>query len=194
MIELVYPIGPAAPVLPSATSAHPVRRKKSERQEMLPVIQENGLVTAMSDKAYCHNGSHLLHPVVHLYVIDREERIYLKKRLRKKDHNPGYWDISAEGHVIYGESIMESLYRAAASELNLKGFNPIYLRAYRCDTDRDSEFVIIFAAVGSFDLVPDSDGRWWSLAEIEKSLGSEVFADNFPSEFKSIIHQLLALL
>lgn len=198
MIELIYPIGSVVPVLPVATSAHPSRRKKNERREMFPVIQEDGIVTAMADRAYCHSGSHLLHPVVHLHIIDRSERIYLQKRSFKKDVQPGRWDTAVGGHVIYGESLMEALYREASEELNLSGFNPAYLGSYRYDTDKDSEFVNMFAAVGSFNLVPDadevSDGRWWTIPEIEKNIGSELFTDNFSSEFTKIRKQLLALL
>ena len=198
MIELVYPIGTTVPVLPMATSVHPARKKKGERQELFPVIQENGLVTAMADRAYCHSGSHLLHPVVHLHIIDRSERIYLQKRSMKKDIQPGRWDTSVGGHVIYGESLMEALYREADEELGLKDFNPIYLKSYRYDTDKDSEFVNVFATVGAYNPVPDrdevTDGRWWDIAEIDKCLTSGVFTDNFSSEFKTIRNQLLALL
>ncbi len=198
MIELVYPVGSFVPVLPAATSEHPARKKKGERLEMFPVIQENGMVTAMADRAFCHSGSHLLHPVVHLHIIDRSERIFLQKRSTKKDLQPGRWDTSVGGHVIYGESILEALFREASEELNLVGFNPIYLGSYRYDTVRDSEFVNMFAAVGSFNLVPDGDevseGRWWSVGEIERSLSSGILTDNFSSEFKMIGKRLIALL
>lgn len=198
MIDLIYPLSSSVPVLPMATSSHPIRKKKGERQEMFPVIQEDGWVIAMADRAYCHSGSHLLHPVVHLHIIDRSERVFLQKRSMKKDIQPGRWDTSAGGHVIYGESIMEALFREASEELNLSGFNPIYLGSYRYDTDRDSEFVNMFAAVGSFNLVPDgdevSDGRWWTIAEIEENLGSGVLTDNFTSEFKMIKDKLISLL
>lgn len=198
MIELVYPVGSIVPVLPAATSEHPTRKKKGERYEMFPVIQENGMVTAMADRAFCHSGSHLLHPVVHLHIIDRSERIFLQKRSAKKELQPGRWDTSVGGHVIYGESILEALFREASEELNLTGFNPIYLGSYRYDTSRDSEFVNMFAAVGSFNLVPDGDevseGRWWTVDEIEGNLSSGILTENFSSEFKMIKKQLLALL
>lgn len=200
MIELVYPVDSKVPVLPNATvaTAGASRRKKVSCDEMFPVIQEDGLVVAMAGRVYCHSGSHLLHPVVHLHIIDREERLLLQKRSLKKDLQPGKWDTSVGGHIRYGESVMEALYREAAEEVGLTDFNPIYLGSYRYDTDRDSEYVIMFATVGTFDLHPDKDEvdecRPWTLREIEKGIKEDVFTSNFASEFKKIKSQLLSLL
>ena len=58
--------------------------------------------------------------------------------------------------------------------------------------------VNVFAAVGSFELHPDMDevdeGRWWTLEDIDASLGKGVFTPNFESEFQMIRRSLLALL
>ena len=58
--------------------------------------------------------------------------------------------------------------------------------------------VKVFAAVGSYDLQPDLDevdeGRWWSLEEIDASIGKDIFTPNFESEFQMICKSLLALL
>lgn len=187
MIELVYPVEGKVPVLSKTTSG-----------EMFPVIQDDGLVVAMADRAFCHGGSHQLHPVVHLHIIDRNERLYLQKRSMKKDLQPGKWDTSVGGHVKYGESVMEALYREASEEVGLTEFNPIFLGSYRYDTEKDSEYVIMFAAVGSFTLHPDKDEvdecRLWTIPEIEKGLRNDEFTSNFASEFKQIKSKLLSLL
>lgn len=44
------------------------------------------------------------HATIHVWVIDRVDRILLQHRAYDKEHFPGMWDISAAGHIAPGES------------------------------------------------------------------------------------------
>lgn len=203
MIDLIYPVGESAPLLPStaevaASFANRTGDDSEVLPEIFPVVQEDGTVIARATREYCHGGSRLLHPVVHLHLIDRQERIYLQKRSMKKDLQPGKWDTAVGGHVMYGESILEALHRESFEELNLTDYNPIYLGCYTYDTGRDMEFVNIFAAVGHFNVKPDHDevdqGKWLSFAQVDTMAAKKQLTPNFQSEFAQIRSQLLALL
>lgn len=115
-----------------------------------------------------------------------------------KTIQPGKWDTAVGGHVSYGESIIEAVYREAYEELNFVEFNPIHLETYEFESSVEKEMVNVFAAVGSYDLTPDPDeveeGRWWDLEEIDENIGKDVFTPNFESEFQMIRTALLALL
>ena len=195
MFELIYPVDPA-PMLPLKTVDTP--RDYHPEGEIFPVVEESGLVVGRAERSYCHGGSRLLHPVVHLHVIDREACLYLQKRSMKKDVQPGKWDTAVGGHVGYGESLVEALFRESMEELHLTRFNPVYIGTYPYDSDRERELVNIFAAVGSFDICPDmdevTDGRYWTMAEIDGAMGTGVFTPNFEMEFGKIKDKLLALL
>lgn len=197
MLELIYPFETQVPLLP-AGSALTATGGNIEADEIFPVVNENGVVTARSTRKYCHGGSMLLHPVVHLHIIDHHQRLYLQKRSSRKALYPGKWDTAVGGHVKYGETIFEALAREAAEELSLEEFNPIFLGTYCCETKRERELVSIFAAVGTYDLYPDFDeveeGKWWRIDEIEPALNSSHLTPNFVSEYKSIKNKLLALL
>ena len=196
MIDLVYPLEPA-PVFPRPSVDNP-GSPALPAEEMLPLVEESGRVYGQATRSYCHSGAHVLHPVVHLHLVDRMGRIYLQKRSLEKDLLPGYWDTAVGGHVTYGETAEESLYREAAEELGLTAFLPVFLEAYVWETQRDREYVFVFAAVGHPDLHPDNpevtEGKWWTREELLSAAGKDILTPNFEAEFARVEGRLFALL
>lgn len=193
MIELVYPAGAPAPVVQPRSSLTEV-----SVSEMLPIVDPTGIVVGQASRAWCHGGEKPLHPVVHLHVLNRNCELYLQKRSMKKDLLPGFWDTAVGGHVGYGESIIEALYREAGEELGFYDFNPVHLTTYVFESEVERELVTVFAAVGNFELHPDrdevSDGRYWPFPDIEGHLSHRVFTPNFEQEFVKIRYTLESLL
>lgn len=187
MVELLYPLSQA-----------PVLKGSDTTSEMLPVVEPAGIVTGQASRSFCHSGSHILHPVVHLQIINRYGQIFLQKRSETKDLLPGRWDTAVGGHVSYGESIEEALRREVAEELSFYDYNPVIIASYINETEIETELVSVFAAVGNFELDPHNDevseGRYWDVAEIEAAYGKDILTPNFEAEFKSLKDTLLALL
>ncbi len=196
MFELIYPAAPAT-ILPLPSVDNPGDRQRA-CGEMVPVVEENGLVIGQATRKTVHDGSKLLHPVIHLHIINRGGCLYVQKRSMKKELLPGLWDTAVGGHVDYGENLEEALYRESSEELGFRDFNPVYLKSYVWESTREKELVNVFATVGGFVLKPDNDevaeGRYWNMSEIESNLGMGLFTPNFEQEFKSIKETLLALL
>lgn len=196
MFDLIYPVSPA-PVMPLPSADNPGDRPRPTG-EMVPVVEENGLVIGQATRQSVHDDSKLMHPVIHLHIINREGCLYIQKRSMKKDLLPGRWDTAVGGHVDYGETLEEALYREASEELGFRDFNPIFLKSYIWESAREKELVSVFATVGNFTLKPDNDevteGRYWNMSEIESNLARGLFTPNFEQEFKSIKDTLLALL
>ena len=115
-----------------------------------------------------------------------------------KDIQPGKWDTAVGGHVDYGESVIEALYRETSEELGLREFNPIWLCAYEFESEVEREMVCVYAAVGSFRLKPDPDEvdeiRGWEMETIDENLGKSLFTPNFEGEFVKMRSTLLSLL
>lgn len=196
MFQLIYPYG-SAPLLPLPTADNP-GTLPCGGAEMIPVVEPSGLVIGQTTRAQAHGGTRLLHPVVHLHVINRNEELFIQKRSMDKDLLPGRWDTAVGGHVDYGESLETALFREASEELGLREFNPVYLRSYVWETERERELVNVFAAVGNFRLDPCNDevpeGCYWPFSRIRSALGKDVFTPNFEHEFKELGPVLLALL
>ena len=68
-------------------------------EEVFPVVDEGGRVTGCATRGRCHDGSKLLHPVVHLHVLNPEGEMYLQRRPEWKDIQPGKWATAVGGHV-----------------------------------------------------------------------------------------------
>ena len=49
------------------------------KEEMFPIVDEQGNITGAATRGECHNGSKLLHPVVHLHVFNSKRRTLFAK-------------------------------------------------------------------------------------------------------------------
>lgn len=84
---------------------------KDYRYELFPIVDEEGHFLGTISRGHAHDGCKILHPVVHLHVINDNGDIYLQRRPEWKDIQPGKWDTACGGHVDLGEHIEDALRR-----------------------------------------------------------------------------------
>lgn len=164
--------------------------QQDNQQEMFPVVDEQGNITGAATRGECHNGSKLLHPVVHLHVFNDQGELYLQKRPAWKDIQPGKWDTAVGGHVDLGESVEMALRREVREELGITEFTPEAVKTYVFESARERELVFVHKTVYNGSITPSDEldgGRFWSLEEIRENLGKEVFTPNFEKECKLVI-------
>ena len=150
-------------------------------------MDREGRTVGKATRGECHNGSHLLHPVVHLHVFNSKGELYLQRRPDWKDIQPGKWDTAVGGHVDYGESTADALRREVREELGITEFEPVFMDSYIFESERESEYVSVYRTVYDSEVRPSDEldgGRFWPLAEIRASLGCGVFTPNFEQEFR----------
>lgn len=162
---------------------------KDNNEEMFPVVDEDGNITGAATRGECHNGSKLLHPVVHLHVFNNKGELYLQKRPDWKDIQPGKWDTAVGGHIDLGESVEIALKREVQEELGITEFEPQRLIHYVFESAREKELVFVHKTIYNGPITPSEEldgGRFWSLDEIKANLGKNVFTPNFESEFQKL--------
>ena len=163
--------------------------KQDNNKEIFPIVDESGNTIGKATRGECHNGSKLLHPVVHLHLFDSLGRIYLQQRPLWKDIQPGKWDTAVGGHIDYGETVEEALLRETREELGLTGVSTTFLLQYVFESEREKELVHVFRATYDGEVRPSDEldgGRFWTIDELKEAFGKGVFTPNFEQEFLKI--------
>lgn len=164
------------------------RKMKDNEREQFPLVDEDGRVIGKASRGECHNGSHLLHPVVHLHVFNSRGEVYLQKRPEWKDIQPGKWDTAVGGHIDYGETPEEALRREVREELGIEAFKPEPLGKYVFESQRERELVYVHKTVYDGPVRPSAEeldgGRFWTLQELRQAIGRQILTPNFESEFQ----------
>ena len=159
-------------------------------EELFPIVDESGNIIGSVRRQAAHNGSKILHPVVHLHVFDTKGNIYLQKRPVWKDIQPDKWDTACGGHVDLGENIKSALRREAKEELGLTEFDINTLGNYIFESTRERELVYVHTTVINSNTIirPNknelAEGKFWSKEEIINNMNKNVFTPNFEQEYQ----------
>ena len=163
---------------------------KDNNAELLPIVNEEGIVIGCATRGECHGGSKLLHPVVHLHLFDSQGRLYLQHRPQWKEIQPGKWDTAVGGHIDYGEEVCDALRRELREELGVEECEPRLLNSYVFESERERELVYVYSAVYDGTVAPSDEldgGKFWTIDEIKASMGKGVLTPNFEMEFYKVM-------
>ena len=111
--------------------------------EFLPIVNERGNIVGRAMYVELHKGSKMLHPAVHLHVING-----------KGETTRLYW-----WHVEFGETPEKTLKRKMVETLGLSGANPKLKRQYIREAKTERELVYVFTVVSEKDLPITPKGK-----------------------------------
>lgn len=177
-------------------------KKQLSQEEWVPLVDEHGKVTGQAPRSQVHNGSKLLHPVVHLHVLNNNGSILLQKRPMNKLIQPGKWDTAVGGHISAGETLEQALKKEAFEEIGLKDFTAQLRKVYKWESEVEAELVYMFTT-HDFKNVSMKDNsnsleklkssgkyseevdqlNFWTKNQVQKNIGKGIFTPNFEYEF-----------
>jgi isopentenyl-diphosphate delta-isomerase type 1 len=162
--------------------------------EWFDLVDEEGNRIGKALRSDCHGNPDLLHQAVHVFVVNREGQVFLQKRSLQKDIQPGKWDTSVGGHVDAGEDAADAAKRELREELGVQDGEPGYAYRYLWRSPVESELIrsYVLQHEGPFVLQAEEidEGRFWSVDEIDQTLGTETFTPNFEQEWPRIREHL----
>ena len=162
------------------------RQKHFRNEEWVPVVDMEGKVISQVPRSKVHNGSKLLHPVVHLHVLNKHS-LLLQRRSKNKEIEPGKWDMTVGGHISSGENLEQALKKEAFEEIGLVKFTADFIKVYKWESELESELVYLFTTNDCDNYRLNSDEldelRFWNIEQIEDQLGKGVFTPNFEYEY-----------
>ena len=157
------------------------------KQELFPIVDEEGHTLGQITRGEAHSGSRVLHPVVHLHLFNSQGQLYLQRRPLWKDIQPGRWDTACGGHIAYGESPEEALRREVSEELGINDFQATRLGHYVFDSKRERELVYVNSTIYDGPIKPSAEeldgGRFWLPDEILAAIGTGQLTPNFEQEY-----------
>ncbi len=164
-------------------------------EEWFDIVDQEGNVKGKAPRNVCHSGPGMLHPVVHLHIVDERDRIFLQKRAMSKDILPGKWDTAVGGHVKSGETIGAALQRETLEELNIGDCPVMLLARYVWQSEIESELVYMFFARYSKAVTirhteEIDEGKFWKIKKIKENIGKGIFTPNFEYEFDLLLKQV----
>lgn len=116
------------------------------RDELIDQITPGGTVTGTMPREQFHNGSRLIHPVIHLLLFDSSNRLLLQRRSQSKRFYPGCWDSSVSGHIQSGEYLFKAMQREAKEELGVSINKATPVTVQLIETPQERELSYFFCA------------------------------------------------
>ena len=162
------------------------------KEEIFPLVDEEGNVIGSATRGECHSGSKQLHPVVHLHVYNPQGELYLQRRPEWKDIQPGKWDTAVGGHVDFGETVEQALLREVREEIRLTDYQPEFIARYVFESAREKELVNVFRTTTTANPAPSSEldgGRFFAKEEILHLMGTGFFTPNFEKEYMRFLNE-----
>lgn len=160
----------------SPTDNLPPYQRASTDEDLLPVVDERDQLIGVMPRRQVHL-ERLRHRAVEIAVVDSQGRVWLQKRSRFKDAYPGFWDLSATGHVDPGESYDEAARRELCEELGIDAAPALAGMVEACERT-GWEFQALYAlrwdaGVTDYNTREIEAVRAFTLQELARMIGGE---------------------
>jgi len=151
--------------------------------EMLDLVDQNDKVIGKVSRAEAHSDQSKIHREVAIFLFNNKGETLLSQRSLKKKRAPGWWDISAAGHVGADEEPKMTAMRELKEELGIE----IVLKFYKKHFDQsqgESRFIWCFYGIYNSDIFEiDSEEveavEWVKISELDNFGNKHLYDKNY---------------
>lgn len=172
-----------------------ILRRKLVKEEWLPVVSEQGVVTGRVAKSISRDmKNRLMHPVVRVALI-YQGSIYLQKRDPDRLLNPGMLDYPFEEYMPFKAEIGETVRHSLARECGSDALPLRFLLKYTFENEITKRLIFLYVSniedEALFNSLRLSEGKLWTEAQIEDNIGNKIFSECFELEFEYLKNTVL---
>ena len=145
---------------------------KDTQDEQFIVVDEKDTLIGYKTRYQCHHDKSLIHRAVDVILFNKEGKIAMQKRSSQKDLYPGYYCVTASGHVSKGESCEETAHRELKEEMGVEGISLKRKDTFIARAEKETEMIAVFMGIydGAFTFPSDEveSVHFFSNKEIKK--------------------------
>lgn len=132
------------------------RQTKDDQTELFIVVDENDNIIEYRTRYDCHHNPSLTHRAIAVIIYNDKQEILLQKRSQYKDTYPGWYEISAGGHVAKGETYEQAAARELNEELGVS-IPLTYVKKFLARLPHETEINAIFEGRSNGPFFPNPD-------------------------------------
>ena len=148
-----------------------------DQTELFIVVDEHDNIKEYRTRSECHQDRNLIHRAVDVVLFNVKGEIAFQKRSMTKDTSPGFYSISASGHVSKGESYLQAAAREMKEEIGIKDIKLEYVATQLAESSNEKEMFTLFKGQydGNFNINKDEvEGVYYfnksEIAKIKKHI------------------------
>lgn len=146
---------------------------KDNQGELFVVVDEDDTVLGYKTRYDCHHNKKLIHRATGVILFNDKGEILLQKRSMAKDTNPGFYTLSASGHVGKGENYDEAAERELFEEIGVKAkiqFARKFLIEMKNETEMESIYTVQYNGPFTLDRTETDEVEFFTPAKIKQIL------------------------
>ena len=136
-------------------------------EEIVDVVDINDMVVGSAPRKGIH-ATGKLHRAAHIFLFNKEGKLWLEKRAMHCDNYPGYYSSSAAGHISKDEDYITGAKREAEEELGIVDLTLNFIHKFSPSAESMNEFISLYVAESTKIPRPCEDTERFDLFTLEE--------------------------
>lgn len=161
-----------------------------DQSELFYHVDKDDKVLGSITRAQAHSDNTLIHRAVQIVLTNSKNQTLMQKRSKNKDLLPGFWTVSASGHVTYGETYQQAAHKELTEELGIDT-KLTFVTKHTVKDVREYELDALFtgkyhSTPNNFDSIEIDEVKWVDISKLSNFISKHKVTANAKYSFKSL--------